>query len=397
MSFGFSVGDFIAVGKLAYDLTEACKNASDDYKDLGDLCRAVSFAVEACRPNDPFTVLRKQNVETISILAADCESTLNRLQDLLISHRDMNTIRNIGRKIGFVSAKQERSDIRARLQEHLSAINTFLTGVQMETLGLTVKLVMKMLEGRNEGFGDASLHNLIEDPEKLDLLLNDFGSESKIAQAELRKNQDVVKERLKAAVDQKPQARWTSLINTSSTISESSSQPQDQTISAGYAKASVTTYNPAQIPWFSKDAWSWLRPVSPEESCFMEWKVPSSQIRYSEQDEYLSIMPEGWAIVPTLLKRDSILEEAHFYVFNNLSFAPDNVPRTSRAYCVTNPFLSDADDASQANFVHYKNLHKFVRKPNTRFYQAEIKTDYPIYTENKGEIKNIRTYFRCTG
>lgn len=397
MSFGFSVGDFIAAGKLAFDLVEACRRASEDYKELADLCRAVSVAVEACRPNDPFTVLRRQNVETISILAADCTSTLRRLQDLLESFQNLNTVRNIGRKIGFVTAKQERSDIRVRLQEHLSAINTFLNGVQMETLGLTVRLVLKMVEGRSEGHGHANLHELIEDPEKLEALLNDFSSESKTTRDELQKNQEALKRRLKEAMDPDVNGQASTSKLTGSTAESSHARPSHRTL-AGFASPSIASYNPLQIDWFAAGAWKWLQPVSVDASCFMKWNLPSLQIRYSKQDEYLCVMPEGWSMTPTLVERDSKMEEAYFYVFNNLSCASNNVPRTSRAYCVINPFLSNADKTA-SSVVTFNNLQTVSRKPTTRFYEAST-TDAlrPLYTDYVfARSQNPSNYVDCAG
>jgi len=34
MSFGFGVGDFIAVGNLAWTVYRSCKGATDDFKDV---------------------------------------------------------------------------------------------------------------------------------------------------------------------------------------------------------------------------------------------------------------------------------------------------------------------------------------------------------------------------
>lgn len=364
MSFGFSVGDFIAVGKLAYDLVEACKNASAEYHELGELCRVVSIAVEACRPNDPFTVLRRQNAESIAILAADCLSTLRQLQDLLGSYQNMNSVRNIGRKIRFLSAKQERTDIRARLQEHLSAISTFLNGVQMETLGLTVRLVLKMLEGQETTAGHASLQDIINDPDKLEILLKDFGAESQLARKELEKNQDVVKTRLKEAIDQDAQETETSTNNSEQDASSTETQPN--TISLpGPAKPSIAPYNPKDIVWFADRA-HLLKWITTDASCYITVRLPPPTIRYSAVDEYHSILPEGWSLTPTLVRNNQKTGEAYYYVFNNLSCASDNIPKTSRAYCLQNPFLSDADDAKEF-LVRLYTAEKFDRKPKSRF------------------------------
>jgi hypothetical protein len=76
MSFGISVSDFVSAGQLAYALFTGCRNASEDYRDLAELCHDVSIAAKACRPNDPFTVLKQQSVDSISVLADACCITL---------------------------------------------------------------------------------------------------------------------------------------------------------------------------------------------------------------------------------------------------------------------------------------------------------------------------------
>ena len=34
MSFGFSVGDFIAVGKLVFEITDSLRGSSEEYQEL---------------------------------------------------------------------------------------------------------------------------------------------------------------------------------------------------------------------------------------------------------------------------------------------------------------------------------------------------------------------------
>ena len=378
MSFGFSVGDFIAAGQLAFDLFNACKNASDDYAELGELCRAVNIAVEACRPYDPSTILRRQHVETISILASDCRTTLRRLQGLLARYQNISTIRNVGNKIGFVSAKQERIDIRARLQEHLSAINTFSNGVQMETLGLTMKLVWKIIESQTDGKSNPDLKSLIENPEKVEGLLRELGSESGTARDELEKNRDAVSKNLKETLDQ----GGISTISKTDPTRQNSNKESNRTGLGGFATPSVDMYNPMDIDWFSAGGWRWLNPVNIDASCLVRWVLPPPIIRYTKDDEFLCFLPEGWSITPTMIERDSKMEDAYYYTFNNLSCAPDNKPKVSRAYCVRNPFLSDADNKS-TTWVSSGDPPTLTRKPTTRFFhRASPALQIPLFSKD---------------
>jgi hypothetical protein len=106
MSFGFGVGDFIAVGTLAKQVYDECSNAPADFKELAALCKEVHIAVRACRPNDAFRILRIQTGTSLAVLAADCHATLESLEALLSKYSKLNTVRSIGKHMGFAMAKE---------------------------------------------------------------------------------------------------------------------------------------------------------------------------------------------------------------------------------------------------------------------------------------------------
>jgi hypothetical protein len=339
MSFGFSIGDFITAGQLAYQLWSECKAASSEYTELAELCHDVSIAVNACRPNDPYTILRRQHVETIALLAADCHTTLQRLQALLGKYQNMGTVQNIGKKLGFVNAKEERKSIQSRLQEHFAAINTFLSGVQMETLGLTVKLLLKMLEGQNGGRKiDAQL--IADDSDRLQDLFKEFSLENEVPKDNLEKNTSAIKDKLKEAVFD-DSAPLTVLDGSAPEQRTSPAGLSEQKTLSGPARPSTAPYDPMAIDWFTTGKGLFALTVQAASTYY--YKPDPPVIRYSRNDEWLCKLPEGWSITPTLVTRDQKTEEGYYYVFNNLLSSRGNEPRTSRVYCYSNPFYSGAD------------------------------------------------------
>ena len=47
-----------------------------------------------------------------------------------------------------------------------------------------------------------------------------------------------------------------------------------------------------------------MAPVSPYYSSQLRYLPPISEPEYSQDDEYLSFLPEGWSITSTLVERD---------------------------------------------------------------------------------------------
>lgn len=335
MSFGFSVSEFVEAGQLAYKLYAACRDAPQEYNELAGLCRDVGIAVNACSPNDPRSVLKEQHKDAIALVGSNCLSTLKRLEDLLTKYQSSSgTIQNFGKKLGFVSAKSERESIRSRLQEHLAAISAVLNGVQINTLGFTVTLLVTMMKSEGQGLKAVDLQKMIDDPAKLQDLFQDLCQESKIAKDQLDQNKTAIEEKLKKAIQDDGK---TSISSTPASGISNTRRPR------GPATASTVPYDPNAIDWYATGGKNFMLALNLFNAKSLTVKPADPIIRYSKEDEHWCKLPEGWSITQTLLRRggrNSELEEAYYYSFNNLSCAPDNASRTSRAYFYTNPFES---------------------------------------------------------
>ena len=343
MSFGVSLSDFVGAGTLAYQVWSACRDAPKDYQELGELCREIGIVVESCRPQDPYSVLRAQSPETLGLLARNCKATLERLEAILSKYNNLGTIHNLGKKMGFIVAKKERENIRSRLREHLAAINTFLSGVQVETLGLTVQLLLQLLEEQKDSSHSAMEASIIDDPQKMHKLLKDFGSENSIADDELVKNKDLIRVKMKATLEQGKETSTRQPTPMSQKQHSDMSGVKDATtpqiLPAGPTPVDGHQYDPYSIEWFRDGGFKFLTPVP----CNFQYnfKIEPPVLRYSEEDEWLSSLPEGWSFTQCLINRQlGRKEEAFYYSFNNLSCSSGNMPRTSRAYFYNNSFLS---------------------------------------------------------
>jgi len=339
MSFGYGITDIVSAGKLAYDIWKECEAAPNDYKELGELCREIDMAINSCSPNDPHSILRVQHAETLARLAASCRSTLRRLENLLRGYQDMSGIQGVGRRLGFTMSKGERENIRRNLQEHLAAINTFLQGVQVATFGLTVKLLFKVLEYQVGSTNEEDIRAIVDNPEKLQELFKEVRSENNDLNVELDKDKDLIRDKLKETVAKGHRPEIISSAPSDSGIEANSDTAEAQpSFSAGPAEPKSGPYDPWSIDWFSNGGWRFLNPVTTEMTR-MKVILPMLIMRYSKDEEWLSIVPEGWSLIHTMIERGGRKREAIYYSFNNLSSVPGNRPKTTRAYFLHGPFL----------------------------------------------------------
>lgn len=354
MSFGVSVGDLIAVGTLASQLWTACREASLEFQDCGNLCQEVSLVIEGCRPTNPNSVLRVQDSKTISQLAESCNTTLNTLTNLLQRYNSLgSTTHRVRDTLGFAYAKADCDNIRRRLGEHLLVINTFLTGRQVTapdsvedvTPELFFALFTLLHDQTLESPAINSCANLdLEDETNWQVFRAQVIAKSGIDGDYLDQKRSYVKACMqKFAKDQAKIVR--SKAPTDST-SETIASPSVDISTSDSVQVQVPApakpkgaYNPWAIPWFSAIGIRYLQGVAVGfDNVITE---PPCIWRYSKEEEWLCLLPEGWSRTPTMISREGNLNPAYYYSYNNLSCQMDNQPRMSRAYFYYCPFSSD--------------------------------------------------------
>jgi hypothetical protein len=139
MSFGFSVGDFIAVTQLIFQVTETLRDASGATSDYQELLRELESLDRALKHVDR---LQGAIADSIKCAALMCryplEDFLNNIRKYDKSLGVGSTaggIKSFGRKLqwGFVT-KDEVVRLRDYLSLHIGSINMQLLTVGLETL-----------------------------------------------------------------------------------------------------------------------------------------------------------------------------------------------------------------------------------------------------------------------
>jgi hypothetical protein len=136
MSFGFGVGDFLAVGQLVLTLYNACGGAPGELlelrKDLGSLHIQISGLV--LQAQDPDSLIRRKGAgkrpEWLQI-RDNLEYTLKELQDLVKRYERMGKKAWLRVQLGLTNL----TDLRGKLAFHLQAMNNLFSGITLSSLG----------------------------------------------------------------------------------------------------------------------------------------------------------------------------------------------------------------------------------------------------------------------
>jgi hypothetical protein len=210
MSFGVSVGDFLAVGRLVLDLYNACKDAPGEFQEI---CRELSsihtvLSGLAIQAQDPNSLLIKQGKERIpewTKIQENLEFTLGELQDLVKRYYKMG--RNAWLRIQFVS--ENLANLKGRLSFHLNVINTFVSSLSLSALGRMepalgrIELLLReSVREERKGNKEPTVLSAYENNDKVSWEKIEMGlAVEGVSKQEFEKNKERIRELLEWVVD----------------------------------------------------------------------------------------------------------------------------------------------------------------------------------------------------
>ena len=129
MSFGFSVGDFCTVTTLAWQIYKACKDSSDDFKDLSNEVASLHIVLK-----ESFEHLQEQDLDlerqkSLVGIGQSCENVLKDIESRLDKYESLGTQsqRTWDRmKFGFEDTAKLK-DRLLRSTTMLSSVNSAIT------------------------------------------------------------------------------------------------------------------------------------------------------------------------------------------------------------------------------------------------------------------------------
>lgn len=124
MSFGFGVGDFLAVGKLCWSVYKKCKDSPGNYKELSGEVGALHNVMKETEELLSQQRLSPEQKERLKVAKTGCEDVLGDLDAMLIKYESLGTkSQRTFNRMGF--GLQDMASIRLRLISNVSLLDAF--------------------------------------------------------------------------------------------------------------------------------------------------------------------------------------------------------------------------------------------------------------------------------
>jgi hypothetical protein len=91
MSFGFSVGDFLTLSNIAWNLYNSFKDASREFKDVAAQVNSLHLILQSTADHLLNQPLRCKEVAELASLKTRCQDTLSDIDCLMRRHNSLGT------------------------------------------------------------------------------------------------------------------------------------------------------------------------------------------------------------------------------------------------------------------------------------------------------------------
>ena len=159
MSFGFGVGDFLAVGQLCWKVYKSCKDSSGSYEELSSEVGALHNVIRETEE-----LLSQQGLTTkqgvkLTTSRQGCEDVLKDLDGLLVKYESLGTnSRRTFDRMGF--GMQDMTSIRSRLIANVTMLDAF-NNTYVELSSLLSKIATLTLSRSSHARLENKLNSLI--------------------------------------------------------------------------------------------------------------------------------------------------------------------------------------------------------------------------------------------
>ena len=124
MSFGYGVGDFLAVGQLCWKIYKKCKDSTGNYAQLSSEVGALHNVLKETEELLSQQGLTTEQRARLAICRQGCEDVLKDLDLLLVKYQSIGTkSQRTFDRLGF--GMQDVNGIRLRLNTNVSMLDAF--------------------------------------------------------------------------------------------------------------------------------------------------------------------------------------------------------------------------------------------------------------------------------
>ena len=172
MASGFAIGDFVALGNLAWNVYKECKTASIEFQEARNEVLSLHTAIRELHDevDNKDSILnragfgRKQELDG---LMRNCSDVLGQLEQLLTRYRSLGTKhKRTWDRLKFGS--EGLQEIRSKLMFHTSALTLFLTSLGTGSLGRIEKKLDDLASEIRAGQHEPSLISLCNEEDTSD-------------------------------------------------------------------------------------------------------------------------------------------------------------------------------------------------------------------------------------
>lgn len=91
MSYGYAVGDVIAVSTLAWKLYRVCKDSSNDFKSISGEVASLHVLLKDLEENISDQSMNTSQQAQLGVIGGGCTEVLNELDDLRKKYKRLGT------------------------------------------------------------------------------------------------------------------------------------------------------------------------------------------------------------------------------------------------------------------------------------------------------------------
>ena len=130
MSFGYSMGDFVVVGQLAWKIYRACKDAPEGFKNIAQEVLSLHVVLKELEETHSDANLSATQQSRLGVVGDGCRAVLKDLQELVNRYNSLgtNTKRTWDR---LAWGSDNIAELRSRLISNTGLLTAFLKYVHI--------------------------------------------------------------------------------------------------------------------------------------------------------------------------------------------------------------------------------------------------------------------------
>ena len=136
MSFGFGLGDIIAISGLAVNVYTAYKDAPDDYKHISDEVKSLQILIDKATPHFESTTLNNNNRQEGQQALKGCKDVLEGLNSLIEKYNSAGTSRTSQVLKRIKLGTEDIASLRVRLISNTALLNGFIQRSVIPTISV---------------------------------------------------------------------------------------------------------------------------------------------------------------------------------------------------------------------------------------------------------------------